>query len=122
MNPIDVSYIFWDLISIINTMSILDIQQTTFYETMCRLVQEDQTFVLAIQGYELYHENIDSLFYKTRDFLKKHSFTHHYDMLDKAIKKIENNITEQELFEKFDNLSVSHKNDLECLMAKLTVC
>jgi hypothetical protein len=120
MSPIDVSSFFWELIKVIITLPIEEIMETNFYNTISNLIEENQSFILTIGEYELYHDNIDSLFYKTRDFLLKYSFNEQYLLMDKAIKKIENNIIQDKILLDLENLSINKLN-LELMMAKINI-
>lgn len=123
---VDVSAIFWPLIEAIIILPYDDLLRTRFYEIMERCVNDQIPFRLRVCGCDIIHDNVNSLFYGTRDVLANMGATSQLVLLDAAIKKIEEIIMIQDATDDLNNLSVTSTSDpnvaaLDDLLAQLVI-
>lgn len=121
----NVSAIFWPLIEAIIVLPYDDLLRTRFYEIMKRCVDEQIPFRLQVMGHDLIHDNVNGLFYGTREVLMNMGATSELMLLDAAIKKIEDFIVVQDATDLLANMSFTGTNNaiaaLDDLLAQLVI-
>jgi hypothetical protein len=92
----DVTRIFWPIVEQIVKIPYDELMRSRFFDIICKCVETGQAFRLKMFGYELVHDDVNGLFYGTRDFLMKTNHIQELSLLNAAILKIEDIITKKE--------------------------
>ncbi len=104
-DTMDVTNIFWPLVEAIIVLPTDDLMRTRYFRIICELVDSEQSFSLKMFDYELVHEDVNGLFYGTRDFLEKTTHTHELALINAAILKLESILAIQETCKTLSKLS-----------------
>jgi hypothetical protein len=102
----NITAIFWPLVEAIALMPYEHLTQTRFYEIMCDCVANHTPFRLAVCGRDLFHEDVNSLFYGTRDILRNLGADAETAVLDAAIRKIEQVIIMQDMCDQMSGVHI----------------
>ena len=79
---VNVTYIFWEFVKIVNNLTYKEIQETDIFNQIITFIENDEDYMIEVNGEFLYYDTISDLFYGVYSILGN-------EELKKAIEKME---------------------------------
>lgn len=122
---VDVTNVFWRFVSLIARLPYHKLQKTRLFETISDCVLQEKAFILRMCGIQFMHNDVNSLFYDTRDFLAtKPEYADSWTLLQMAIDKIEYYVQTHEsatIIEDIEDAKEASVSELDDLLARLSI-
>lgn len=91
INIVNISPIFWEIISNIVHLEYDQLSETESFKELCRHEKDNPTYILYLDDikFATYPQNLNDLFYGTLRFYKAFPESERYQLMKKAIERIE---------------------------------
>lgn len=73
---------------------------------------EEKSFILDVCGHQLFHKDLNELFYGTRDFLVQIGENEKAHLVHQALLKMQGVVSEMEMCDAIDKLSIRTRDDV----------